>query len=155
MKKNYFFALLVAVLFTGSAFAHNGNTVNTQVKLSFQKEFAGAESVSWETIADKGIFHASFIYNNERLNAYFDTEGVLLATGRYVKKENLPMLVARGVQQRFSKYNMTESIEFVSNYETSYIVKLENEKFKLYIQAHTDGTSSVLKKEKKNNLAKL
>lgn len=155
MKKNYFFALLVAVVFTSSAFANRENSVNTLVKQSFQKEFTGAQSVSWESIADKGIYHASFILNGERLNAYFDTEGALLATGRYVKQESLPMLVSRAVGQRFEKYKMLETIEFVAGSETSYIVKLENEKVKLFIQAHTDGTTTVLKKEKKNSIAKL
>jgi len=32
---------------------------------------------------------------------------------------------------------------------------IENEKLKMYIQARGDGSTSILKKEKKNNLAKL
>lgn len=149
MKKNFLIALLVAVVFSGSAFANTGKSVNALVKQSFQKEFAGAQSVSWEVISDKDIFHASFIYNNERLNAYFDSEGTLLATGRYVKQENLPMLVSKGITVRYKQYDVLESIEFVTGSETSYIVKLENEKLSLYIQAHSDGTTTVLKKEKK------
>ena len=149
MKKNFLIALLVAVVFSGSAFAYTGKSVNALVKQSFQREFAGAQSVSWETISDKDIFHASFIYNNERLNAYFDAEGTLLATGRYVKQENLPMLVTRSIATRYKQYNVLESIEFVTGSETSYIIKIENEKLSMYIQAHNDGSSTILKKEKK------
>jgi hypothetical protein len=155
MKKNFLIALLVAVVFSGSAFANTGKSVNAMVKQSFQKEFAGAQSVSWEVISNKDIFHASFIYNNERLNAYFDSEGNLLATGRYVKQENLPMLVTKGLGIRYKQYNVLEAIEFVNGYETSYIIKLENEKLSLYVQAYNDGSSTILKKEKKNNLTKL
>lgn len=149
MKKNFLIALLVAVVFSGSSFANTGKSVNALVKQSFQKEFAGAQSVSWEVISDKDIFHASFIYNNERLNAYFDAEGTLLATGRYVKQENLPMLVTKGITVRYKQYEVVEAIEFVSGSETSYIVKLENEKLSMYIQAYNDGNTTVLKKEKK------
>jgi hypothetical protein len=149
MKKNFLFALLVAVVFSGSAFANTGKSVNALVKQSFQKEFAGAQSVSWEVISDKDIFHASFIYNNERLNAYFDAEGTLLATGRYVKQENLPMLVTKGIATRYKQYDVLEAIEFVTGYETSYIVKIENEKLSMYVQAHNDGSTTLLKKEKK------
>jgi len=149
MKKNFLIALLVAVVFSGSAFANTGKSVNALVKQSFQREFAGAQSVSWEVISDKDIFHASFIYNNERLNAYFDAEGTLLATGRYVKQENLPMLVTKGIAVRYKQFNVLESIEFVTGSETSYIVKLENEKLSLYVQAFNDGSTTVLKKEKK------
>jgi len=155
MKKNFLIALLVAVVFSGSAFANTGKSVNAMVKQSFQKEFAGAQSVNWEVISNKDIFHASFIYNNERLNAYFDSEGNLLATGRYVKQENLPMLVTKGLGIRYKQYNVLEAIEFVNGYETSYIIKLENEKLSLYVQAYNDGSSTILKKEKKNNLTKL
>jgi len=155
MKKNFLIALLVAVVFSGSAFANTGKSVNAVVKQSFQKEFAGAQSVNWEVISNKDIFHASFIYNNERLNAYFDSEGSLLATGRYVKQENLPMLVTKGLGIRYKQYNVLEAIEFVNGYETSYIIKLENEKLSLYVQAYNDGSATVLKKEKKNNLTKL
>ena len=155
MKKNFLIALLVAVVFSGSAFANTGKSVNALVKQSFQKEFAGAQSVSWEVISNKGLFHASFIYNNERLNAYFDSEGALLATGRYIKQENLPMLINKGIGVRYKQYNVTESIEYVTGNETSYILTLENEKFSLYVQAYIDGTTTILKKEKKNNLTKL
>jgi len=149
MKKNFLIALLVAVVFSGSSFANTGKSVNALVKQSFQREFTGAQSVSWEVISDKDIFHASFIYNNERLNAYFDAEGTLLATGRYVKQENLPMLVTKGVTVRYKQYNVLEAIEFVTGSETSYIVKLENEKLSIYIQAFNDGSTTILKKEKK------
>ena len=149
MKKNFLIALLVAVVFSGSSFANTGKSVNALVKQSFQKEFVGAQSVSWEVISDKDIFHASFIYNNERLNAYFDQEGNLLATGRYVKQENLPMLVSKGIDIRYKKFDVLESIEFVTGSETSYIIRLENEKLSLYVQAHSDGSTTLLKKEKK------
>ena len=149
MKKNFLIALLVAVVFSGSSFANTGKSVNALVKQSFQKEFAGAQSVNWEVISDKDIFHASFIYNNERLNAYFDSEGNLLATGRYVKQENLPMLVNKGIDIRYKKFDVLESIEFVTGSETSYIIRLENEKLSLYVQAHSDGSTTLLKKEKK------
>lgn len=155
MKKNFLFALLVALVFSGTGFANTGTSVNAMITQSFQKEFAGAQSVSWESIAEKDIYHASFVYNNERLNAYFDAAGTLLATGRYVKQENLPMLVTKGIAGRYGRYNVIETIEFVAGNETSYIVKLENEKLKLFVQAHSDGSINVLKKEKKNNLAKL
>ena len=154
--KKILFAILIAATISGTTVANDKLAVNTLVTQSFEKEFSGAQSVSWESLAAKNIFHASFIYNNERLNAYFDAEGTLLATGRYVKMENLPMLVAKGVAEKYGRqYEIRETIEFIESTETSYIVKLENEKSKLYIQAYGDGSTSILKKEKKNSVAKL
>lgn len=140
---------LFAVFATGSAFANEEVSVNSAVKQAFQKEFAGAQSVTWDAIASKDLFHASFVYNNERLNAYFNADGQLIATGRFIAPENLPMLVAKGVNARYGKLEMTDVIEMISGNETSYIVKVQNDKVKMYVQAYSDGTTSVIKKERK------
>lgn len=153
--KKIIFAILIATVVSGTAVSNETSTVNSNVTRSFQKEFSGAQSVSWETLDSKGIYHASFIYNNIPLNAYFDREGNLLATGRVIKQENLPMLVSKAVGEKYGQYTVLETIEFIADSETSYIVKIENEKLKMYIQARGDGSTSILKKEKKNNLAKL
>lgn len=140
---------LFAVFATGSAFANEEVSVNSAVKQSFSKEFAGAQSVTWDAIASKDLFHASFVLNNERLNAYFNSEGVLIATGRFIAPENMPMLVSKGINARYSKYELTDVIEMISGNETSYIVMVQNEKAKVYVQAYSDGTTSVIKKERK------
>jgi len=155
MKKNFVFAMLFAVAVVGSSYANDPVKVKSIVKESFQKTFTGAEGVTWEVVSSKQIFHASFVYNNESLNAYFDAEGNLLATGRYVKRESLPMLVNRGLTENYGRYNVIETIEFVANSETSYIVKVGNDKVTMYVQAYNDGSSAILKKEKKNNVTKL
>jgi hypothetical protein len=59
------------------------------------------------------------------------------------------MLVTKGLAIRYKQYNVLEAIEFVNGYETSYILKLENEKLSLYVQAYNDGSATILKKEKK------
>lgn len=148
MKKVIMYALFV-VFVSGSAFANNEETVSNVVKQSFLQEFAGAQAVSWESLAAKDLYHASFIYNNERLNAYFNGEGKLIATGRYVKVESLPLLVSKGISSRFTKFSVVDVIELTSGTETSYIVSVENDKQVLYVQAYNDGSTSVIKKEKK------
>lgn len=154
--KKILFAIVFAAVVSGTAVANEKPIVNTLVSQAFEKEFSGAQSVSWETLVSKNIYHASFVYNNESLHAYFDAEGTLLATGRFVKMENLPLLVSKGIMEKYShQYSITETIEFIASSETSYIVKLENEKSKLFIQAFSDGSTSILKKEKKNSVAKL
>src|SRR5687768_17092628 len=98
---------------------------NFRVEASFQKECSGAKSVKWELIRKENIYQAHFIYNNERLNAYFDEDGVLIATGRFVAVANLPLLVRKNVYQKYSDYQVKEVVEFVTNDETSYLVSLE------------------------------
>lgn len=147
--KKIFVHTLFAVLVTGSVFANPGVSVSNRIQESFQKEFAGAQGVSWESLNSKSIFHASFVYNNERLNAYFNNEGDLIATGRYIKAESLPLLASRAVTNRFPNQVIEEVIEYVAGTETSYIVTLHTAKRTVSAQVYLDGTVTVLKKEKK------
>lgn len=147
--KKLLFQTVFAVLLTSSAIANPDASVNQRVKKSFEKEFVGAESVSWEAFKSKNIYHASFIFNNERFNAYFDEEGMLLATGRYIKSENLPLVVGKTIANRFQKSTVNEVIEYITDNQTSYIVVLDEEKYTVYAQVSIEGSITILKKKKK------
>ena len=153
--KKILFATLIAVIVSGTAVANEKIPVNYQVTKSFEKEFSGAKSVSWETLVGEDIYHAVFIYNNERMNAYFNAEGKLLAKSRYIVNENLPMLVSKRITEGFNAYSVFQSMEYVTASGTSYIVTLENEKSRICIRAFGNGSFRIIKKEKKNNMAKL
>lgn len=146
-------AMFVAVF--GTALAADGGKINYRVEEAFKKEFAGAKSVKWEVIRNAELFQAHFLYNNERLNAFFDAEGNLVATGRFIAVANLPLLLRKNVFQKFKSFQIKDVIEFVQGNETSYLVSIENEKSKLLVHGYANGYSYIFKKEKKNSLAKL
>lgn len=148
--KKIFVSALFAIAFSGAAFATGNETISKQIRQSFEKEFAGAQYVNWESFNEKDLYHATFVLNNVRLNAYFDKEGQLLATGRFVKQESLPMLVSKAITEKYKKQSVVEVIEFVTGNETSYIVKLQDDEKQLYVQAYYDGSTAVLKKSKIN-----
>jgi intein-encoded DNA endonuclease-like protein len=146
-------AMFVAVF--GTALAADGTKISYRVEEAFKKEFAGATSVKWEVIRKHDLFQAHFIYNNERINAFFDVEGNLIATGRFIAVANLPLLLRKNVFQKFKSFQIKDVIEFVQGNETSYLVSIENEKSKLLVHGYANGYSYIFKKEKKNSLAKL
>lgn len=146
-------AMFVAVF--GTALASDGSKISYRVEQAFNKEFAGAKSVKWEVIRKADLFQAHFIYNNERLNAFYDAEGNLVATGRYVSAAHLPLLLRKNVYQKFSGYQVKDIIEYVQGDETSYLISVENEKSKLLVHGYSSGSAYIFKKEKKNSLAKL
>jgi hypothetical protein len=158
MKKLVLTLVMFASLF-GAAIASDGSIKNTnvnyRVEAAFKKEFAGAKSVKWDLLRKENIYQAQFIYNNERLNAYFDTEGNLIATGRFVAVVNLPLMLRKNIYERFKEYTIREVVEYSTNNETSYLVVVENEKAKLVVQGYINGSTTVFKKEKKNSVAKL
>ena len=155
MKKFLVSLVLFVSVFSVSVHAEGDDRVNPRAKESFEKEFRGATYVKWEVIGKDGISHAHFIYNNERLNAFYDEDGNLIATGRFIAESTLPLLVTRSLNAKYGQYEIRNVVEYINGNETSYLVTLENERVKLVLQAYHSGSTYVFKKEKKNSLAKL
>jgi len=147
--KKYLIQTLIAVFIASAGFANADVSVSQHVKRSFEREFQGAQGVNWERLGSNSIYHASFILNSERLNAYFSAEGELIATGRYIKSEGLPLLVSKSIATNYPNQNIEEVIEYVTGNETSYIVKVAGARSIKYVRAYIDGNLTVLKKEKK------
>jgi len=90
--KKLIIAAFIAVAITGSAFAKpievTAETVSYRVLNSFKADFADAENVSWKV--DKDFVKASFILDDEKMEAFYNTDGELLATSKAVAFDKLP-----------------------------------------------------------------
>lgn len=148
MKKILSLVVLMAVMATAT-FASGGAKVNPAIEESFSKTFAGAQYVTWKIMKDENIHHAAFTYQNQRLNAYFDADAKLIATGRHIHTSNLPLLVTRNLDEKFPTGKITDVIEYVQNEETSYLVTIETSKATVVVKANPIGSSYIFKKEKK------
>lgn len=151
MKKFFVLALLVTGAFSFSVKASDNDKIAPSVEKAFQKEFAGATYVKWAVLEKSDMYQANFIYNNERISAFFAEDGSLLAMGRFIPTANLPMLVSKTLHNRFADYEIKEVMEVVKGSETSYVVTVENEKARLIVNAYSTGGAYVFKKEKKNS----
>jgi hypothetical protein len=147
MKK--IFSLAVILLIGGAAVFAYGDDVHPRLKAALEKNFSGAQQVTWHGTIGKDLHHVSFTVNKVRINAYFNKEGELIASGRFVAIENLPLLVSDKLSRYYSKYTLRNAVEYIKDDETSYIIEMENEKAKLIVHAYSSGSSYVFKKEKK------
>src|SRR5258706_224116 len=103
----------------------NDEPVSDKVKESFKKEFVGARSVTWNHIGDYQM--ALFVFDGHRVEAYFNTEGELEGSVRNLPFDQLPLLVVRSFEKRFTPENIIDILE-VSNIEgTSYLLKVETQ----------------------------
>ena len=111
MKKILSLVLFFAV--TASIFASEGTTVDSKIEKALLKSFAGAKHITWQTISGEKIHQATFIYNEQRLNAFFDADGTLLATGRSISENTLPLLVSRKISEKFESFDIKDITEYV------------------------------------------
>ena len=148
--KKMFFAVLITVVSSAAAFANNANPVNEKVLKTFSSEFSNASNVSWTELKTKGLFHAVFTYNDQKLDAYFNDEGELMATSRSIDKKQLPLAITKELDSRYAKAFVSSGVtEFVSEGSTYYFVTVLTDKATLTLKAASDGSMYVYKKDKK------
>jgi hypothetical protein len=148
--KKLFITVAFAALVGLTSFAADITKVNQRVLAAFEKEFTTASNVTWELLKGQEIFHASFTYSNEIMEAYYSEEGDLIGAARHISPERLPLLVAKSLRQNFGQYTFKQASEYMCPETTSYIVTLENEKATLIVRIYISGNAEVIKKTKKS-----
>ncbi len=147
--KRYLFTLVVFLVVLGnSAFAGGDEIISFKIREAFKKEFSSAQQIRWGKIKDEKIYEAQFIYNNERLCAFFDENGQLLVISRSIAAASLPMLVTKKVNNQYKDYKLQDVLEYVCEGNTSYLLVLEKGSVRLTIQAYPEGSTKIFKKEK-------
>jgi hypothetical protein len=148
MKKTVLF-LTAALLSTQLLFADNKELeANSKLKTALDKEFTGASAVKWYS-DDNKTFMARFTLREHSVTAYFDGEGNLLATRRYIQEDQLPMVVANKLAKRYPGEQIRWVVEFQSEGSVVYYVTLESEASWKVIKSSSSGNLSVHQNMKK------
>lgn len=143
--------LFAAVLTISTQFAFAGSKeleASIKLKEALSKEFAGAADVKWYS-DDNKTFMAKFSLNTLAVTAYFDEEGNLLATRRYIDAQHLPLAVSNKLAKHHPNEAVRWVVEFESDGNTVYYVTLEGEKTWKVIKSDSRGDLSVHQKLKK------
>jgi len=138
MKKiSILLPVLLAVALTG--FANSGKTKEeNRVLQAFNRQFAGAQYVKW-TELENDLQKASFLWGGHRTEAYFADNGEFVGAVRGLLFQQLPLTVARAVDNKFENRVILEVREITNAEGTSYVI-LMNWKNKRYrARLHADG----------------
>lgn len=149
--------ILVAFsLFSLSALRGQSKTEpSSAAAAEFSKLFAGATNVNWDKAGT--LSFAQFHLQKDQIVAYFDADGHLIAQGRKISEEQLPMslhndlLAVKSERERKSGVLAIGNIfEYVgdSGY-TQYVTSLENEKESIVVGTF-NGKMTVRSKSKKD-----
>jgi len=140
--------VIAATAFVSLASFANVDPITGKVLESFRTEFADAKNVQWKSLDDAGLFQATFSYRNTELSAFYDAEGALVATARYIDKSSLPIMVAKSIQEKYPEHVMKNVIEHIANGVTTYHVTLLGVKSSMIVSATPAGQLSIFKKVK-------
>ncbi|MFT4023057.1 MAG: hypothetical protein QM664_04635 [Flavihumibacter sp.] len=145
MKK---FILIAAAAFASISVFANADPVTGKVLESFRTNFSDAKNVAWKSLDESGLFQATFLYNNSELSAFYNADGEMVATARYINTDNLPILVQKAIADRYPNHIMKNVIEHISGEITTYYVTLHSAKSSMIVSSTPGGTLSVFKSVK-------
>jgi hypothetical protein len=134
--------LAAAILTSGFAYAAEGNP-GTAVKDAFSREFAQIKDVKWDMVNKEGIYQATFIFNNESLQAFFTEEGDFLGTTRLITKSQLPILVTRELDKKYADAMIRTVFEHSMTDGLAYYITLVTKKGAIIVKATGNGELTV------------
>ncbi|HEX2628587.1 MAG TPA: hypothetical protein VHM26_06245, partial [Chitinophagaceae bacterium] len=110
---------LAIVISCMSAFASD-EKVSEKVLEAFQTEFNAVKNVSWTT--GDNYFKAEFIFNNQRVQAFYSVEGELLGLTRYITSLDLPLSLQANLKKNYSDYWISDVFEVSKSDATGYYI---------------------------------
>src|SRR6478736_4397592 len=116
--------ILALVLTVGTSFAFTGEeAVNKQALNAFKKEFASATDAAWTV--GTNFYKVTFSLNDEKLFAYYNTQGEFLAVTRNISSLQLPLTLQTSLKRSYSNYWISDLFEVAKSDGTNYYVTLE------------------------------
>jgi len=138
--------ILAALFISFSSFSYAIN-VNQKILNSFKKDFSTAVNVQWKAL-EETVYEAEFTYNGDQFNAYYNEDGELIGSARYISKANMPLLISKSLQEKYGNFLIRTAIEYNNGNETSYFITMVSQYKSVVLQASPSGSLSVVKKFK-------
>ena len=147
MKK---ITIMLAVMLTFTAtWAFSGEKLVDQAALTaFKTEFAGATDATW--YADNENYKVTFTLNDQRLVAYYNTDGKFIAVTRYISSVQLPLFLQNSLRKFYRNAWVSDLYEMSTKGRTNYYVTLENADTKTVLKSVNARGWSVYQKDKKD-----
>jgi len=142
-------AVIFFLSFIGTAKANplGGDDLNFVGSSNFKHQFPKATEISYKV---NGQFtEVNFVWDNMKLQAFYDVEGNLLATCRPVPVGNLPVAAQLTLKDQYPGGIARDAIEYNDpNDGVSYYITMIGPKNSYLLHVSTSGMISVFKKMK-------
>ena len=115
----------VLVVSLGAVNANPGSEeVDARVLGAFKKEFATAKDITWTLAVN--YYQASFVYNEQHITAYYNTEGELLGVARFISPVDLPLALQADLKKNYQPYWISNLFEAATSEGTTYYITIED-----------------------------
>lgn len=126
--------------------------VNEKLIESFKASFPHADQVRW--LEENDNFIVSFVEDNVFARAFYNQDGNLFQLIRYYKDSQLPFVVLHTMQKEFPNKKIFGVVEVTTtdlkkNVETTYFVKLEEERRWTTVKVDVYGNTVVTERLRK------
>jgi hypothetical protein len=146
MKTLFIILTVIASFFTKTSTA-NDDVVNSTVLKSFQSSFANAKEIDWSLA--KSLYKASFVLDGQHINAYYNSEGLLIAMTRNISTSQLPIALQTTIKNDYTSFWISDLFEIANDEGTSYYITLENANTKLVLKSTNNSAWSKFQKNQK------
>ena len=131
-SKKLFIAGIAVTFITASAFA-SGEETNAKAVSNLKKEYRNARNIEWKVTPD--YTKASFNWNGQHLEVFYNNEGETIAESKMINTTNLPLKAQQFINKKYADYNVAEAVEFNSEESGLYY----------YVSVTKDNTKQILK----------
>ena len=122
MKSILLTSLLAVTLFASASGTKEKNVANYRITQSFNAEFGQVKNVKWSS-AMNNMIKADFEIDDEPVSAYFDENGVYVASTKIITLEELPKKLQASIKEKIAGANIDQVFEMTSTGEKSYFVE--------------------------------
>jgi hypothetical protein len=124
MKKVLTGLTLLTCLISSSSFTkYEDKLPGWLVQRAFRAEFTTATDIRWQE--ENQVAIATFNLNHSTVEAFFDLDGTLLGTARFLKFDELPVLSISSMSNRFLNGIFHDPVEYTVNGELYYVLMVE------------------------------
>ncbi len=142
--------IVLIVMLAATICSFGQSNVPATVSGNFDKLFPGASEMRWKNTND--IIGVSFSYRGAHAIAYFSVAGELIAKGRLITEEQLPMTIQDKLQvvkadreKKAGALSVEDVYEFSRGAESVYVFTLQNDQTNMQLVA--DGGRITLHKK--------
>jgi hypothetical protein len=135
MKKLFVIITILGSVYTTTIYAQSKTP--SAVVSSFQSSFANASNETWSTV--KGLYRVDFILENEKVAAFFNPEGELIASSRDVSLKQIPMSLKSELKKHFYDYQVSSLFEVDNEDGVIYYATVNNNKNLFQLESTSSG----------------